>query len=483
MAKLSRHLSYSFWGVLDTVCYPILYFALTPSLIRYMGPVAFGFWLLLNTLITVLQLFNFNFGITAMRPIAQARAAGNSAHVAAVINSLLRTTFVQFLLICVLGVLLFAFIRNTQWSREALLQPYGPWCFFLAAALAGLKYFEQLFQNTLKAYDRFRAASVLNMVSRSGALILSVIVAAIWPNIIFWVLLGNIGWTLLSIGLQLFATERMLPFYKPGIPSNRNLQRNLLQYSMWPWLQSIFVVLTFQADRFWVTGYAGLREVSHYALVATMFNHIHMIFSAMVAWAFPLIVGKYTRQEGHESQYRFINSLLVLFATAALCIFYLISPWLLPAWVGQETYLGLKPYVQSFTAFELAFVHSIMPLMLLNGTGRERVATFSVLICCGLCFSLMMAGLWFYHSPVALVQGMTIGAVLGIPVFLSRIEAEPNGWSLLWELLPSVAIICWVFDFNVIVSAISIPVAIWAFWRFYFVHLKNAEAWSRLRRS
>ena len=41
-----------------------------------MGTVAFGFWMVLNTLIVVLQLFNFNLGYTAMRHISAERAAG-----------------------------------------------------------------------------------------------------------------------------------------------------------------------------------------------------------------------------------------------------------------------------------------------------------------------------------------------------------------------------------------------------------------------
>jgi O-antigen/teichoic acid export membrane protein len=477
MPRLPRHLSHSFWAVLDTVCYPLLYFALTPMLIRYMGPVVFGFWMLLNTVVTVLTLFNFNFGVPAMRPIAEARAVGNTDRVRDVINSLLRTTVFQFVFLCVLGLLLCFIISRTEWSRDALRLPYGPWCFFLAAVLAGLKFFEQLFQNILKAYEQFRSASLMNILSRSGALIISLLIAMNWPGLIFWVLLGNIFISLAAIGLQLYNTYRLLPFYHLARIQDRSLQWSLLQYSLWPWLQSIFVVLTFQTDRFWVTAIAGLREVSLYALVATMFNHIHMIFSASVAWAFPQIVGRHAREEGLEAEYRFINSLLIIFSTLALASFYLLSPGLMAAWVGEETYLGLKPYVQSFTAFELAFVHTIMPMFLLNGTGRERQATFTMLICCAFCFTLMLAGLWYFKSPVALVQGMTLGACLSIPFMVRR---SHSGGKLPLELLPTVAMIVWIYAPDFLSRGIALLLALLGFWRFYFVHLKDPKVWRQL---
>ena len=58
-----------------------------------------------------------------------------------------------------------------------------------------------------------------------------------------------------------------------------------------------------------------------------------------------------------------------------------------------------------------------MPVFYLNGTGRERQATWITLLSCGVCYVLMLGGLYVFHSPVALVQGMT-GACLTVPVWI-----------------------------------------------------------------
>src|SRR6476620_1002667 len=92
----SRGLRNGMWGLLDSISYPVVYFALIPILMRSMGPVVFGFWMLLSTVMVVMQLFNFNLGYTTMRYVAQERAAGTEQSVTDTINCLLKITLYQF---------------------------------------------------------------------------------------------------------------------------------------------------------------------------------------------------------------------------------------------------------------------------------------------------------------------------------------------------------------------------------------------------
>ena len=482
MLKLPRGLKHTIWSLLDTITYPVIYFALTPFLLRYMGTVVFGLWMVLNTLTTVLQLFNFNLGYTAMRHIAHERAAGSKQLVTDIINSLLKITFIQFLGVSVIGAILVLVISATGWPGDYVYHfRYGAICFLLAAVLAGLKYFEQVFQNIVKSYDHFRGAALLNMLYRIGSLGVTLIIAVLFPQMIVYVLAGNVVFSLCYLAIHYAYIHRVLPFYKLAPVPEGGLVKRLLRYSFWPWIQSIFIVLTFQGDRFWVSGYAGLNEVSAYALIATMFNHIHMIFTAMVAWIFPRIIGMHAKNEHAGTEYQFIRSLLTVITIVSLLVFYWISPPLFRLWLGAETYGHIRPYVRVFTGFEIAFVHTIMPVFYLNGTGRERSATYVTLLCCSACYILMLGGLWIFGSPVALVQGMTIGACLTIPLFNmisnGHIAGLRRDGQVLLEMVPVFAAVGLVYSTSPILSLFLVAAGSWTLWRFYLIHLINRNVW------
>jgi O-antigen/teichoic acid export membrane protein len=484
MIRLRAEFRHVFWSLLDTASYPVIYLAATPFLIKYMGTVVFGFWMVLNTLVVVLQLFNFNLGYTAMRHISHERAAGASPVVTDIINSLLKITLAQYTGVAILGGLLYFIMANTGWpgGQSLHVQHAGP-CFLLAALLGGLKYFEQVFQNIIKSYEQFRQAAILNMIFRIGSLAVTLIIARSFPGMIVYVLLGNIAFSLCYLSLHYAYLHRALPFYRIGPPGHAGLQQRLLQYSMWPWLQSIIIVLTFQADRFWVSAYAGLSVVSAYALVATMFNHIHMIFMAMIAWISPRIIGMYARDEDPQAMYRYVRSLLMVISIFSLLLFYLLSPFLFRIWLGSETYGRLKDYIQAFTCFELAFVHTIMPVFYLNGTGRERQATYVTLLCCISCYVLMLCGLWTFGSPVAFIHGMTIGACLAVPVFnhiASGATHRKAAWQQLPEMIPVIAAIGIIYAPSMLLIIVLSCAGGWALWRYYLLFLTNRHVWRQV---
>src|ERR1700733_3168618 len=95
--KLPRGLKYSLWSLLDAALYPVVYLATVPILMGCMGLVEFGLWILLNSLITILQLFNFNSGVgnvglTTIRNVTHAIANNDLDHAKDVINGVLHLT-------------------------------------------------------------------------------------------------------------------------------------------------------------------------------------------------------------------------------------------------------------------------------------------------------------------------------------------------------------------------------------------------------
>jgi O-antigen/teichoic acid export membrane protein len=482
---MSRGLRHTIWNLLDSVSYPIIYFALVPYLMRYMGPVVFGFWMVLGTVTVVLQLFNFNLGYTAMRHIAHERAAGSDRQVTDIINSLLVITFFQFVGIVVVGCILSVIVSQTTWLRSYTGNfDHGALCFLLASLLGGLKYFEQVFQNIVKSYEHFKGAAIMNMIYRIGTLAGTLIISVLFPSMIVYVLLGNIIFSFCYLTAYYAYMCKVLSFYKATAVQETGLIKRLLNFSVWPWIQTIIIVSTFQADRFWVSSYAGLKEVAAYGFVATMFNHINIIFTAMVAWMSPRIIGMYAKAENPEAEYQFIRSLLAIFTIGSLLVFYWLSPVIFSSWLGAERYGMMKDYIQGFTGFEIAFVHTIMPFFYLNGTGKERQATYITLLCCGACYVLMLGGLWMFHSPVALVRGMTIGVCLTVPLFSivsnRYITGRNKDWKQVLDMIPVFVAIGIVYTSSPLLMVILILTGVWAIWKYYLIHLNNREVWKQV---
>jgi O-antigen/teichoic acid export membrane protein len=465
--------------------YPIVYFALVPVLMRSMGSVVFGFWMLLSTVMVVMQLFNFNLGYTTMRHVAQERATGTNGSVTDTINCLLRITLYQFGGIVVIGSILALIMADTQWlSSYAHNFRHGALCFFLAAVTGGLKYFEQVFQNIAKSYEMFREAALLNMIYRIGMFIGTLTMALLFPTLIVYVLVGNIIFSVIYLGVYFVYLHKALDFYRVARVRQQGLMKRLLSFSIWPWVQSIIIICTFQADRVWVSGYAGLKEVAAYGFVATMFNHIIIIFTAMVAWMSPRIIGMYAKAENPETEYYFMRSLLTVVTISSLLLFYWASPVVFRVWLGAERYSLMKDYIQAFTGFEIAFVHTIMPFFYLNGTGREKQATFITLLCCGTCYVFMLGGLWIFHSPLALVQGMTIGTCLTVPVYNivsnKYISGQVRSWTANLDMIPVLAAIGLMYTSSPLLVAALIMAGLLTFRKYYLIHLNKREVWKQV---
>jgi O-antigen/teichoic acid export membrane protein len=487
--KVPKGIKHSLWSIMDAALYPAVYLATVPLMMRGLGMVTFGLWILLNTLITILQLFNFNSGVANMgmatiRNISYALANNDTRHINDIINSTLRITVALFIIITCFGFFLsFAAVRYGWWGVGKLQGLNITLCILLTVVIGGLKYFDQVFQSVIKAYERFRLSSVLNMINRFGLLAITLLLAVnkyslvqiLWANIIF---------IIVYLAIQFGCIKRIVPAYSIRAVSDRQLYKKLLHFSAWPWFQSVLIVLAFQTDRFWVSSYLGLKEVSSYGLVATMFNHVHMIFTAMALWVLPRIAMMATKGEDPAKLYYLVRAAILGLITVSLLFFYFISPALIQAWVGANTSVYLLSYIKYFVAFEIVFAHTIMPFFYLNAAGKDRLATKLTLLYCGVSYVFMLGGLWLFHSAVAMIAGMTIAMCLTMPAVNGVVQREmynTYSWKqAIAEMLPMYAAILLLFnEGNVwIYIALAVIVAL-LLWKFYLSNLFYNKRWQQ----
>ena len=484
--KLPKGIKHSFWSVLDAALYPVIFLATIPLLAHSMGQVTFGLWLLLNSIITIFQLFNFNsgvanLGVIVIRNISHALVNNDISRAKDVINSIFYITAFLLVLVSIIGLgLSYISVRYGWWHLKDAQGINLSVCVFLAVVIAGLKYFDQLFQSIIKAHERFKLSSILNMISRFGLLVITLLMAINKYSLV-QILYANIIFIIIYLVIQFCSVKWIMPAFRIGTVNDKKIYKELLSFSIWPWLQALIIVCTFQTDRFWVSSYAGLKEVSSYGLVATMFNHIHMILTAMVVWIFPRITRMAFMGDDPARLYNLVRSILFGVIVVSFFLFFFLSP-LLFQFLGA--YSHMKAYIKGFLAFEIVFAHTIMPFLYLNAVGKERLATKATLFYCGTCYLFMLTGLLLFNSPVAMIGGMTIAMCVTMPVINAIVQKNMHkiySWKLaILEMLPMYAAILLIYgNGNIWIYLLFAPVLLLLLWKFYLSNVFNRSIWQQ----
>jgi O-antigen/teichoic acid export membrane protein len=481
LKKLPNGIKHSIWGVLDAALYPVAYMATVPILMHSMGLLTFGLWIVLNTIMTVLQLFNFNMGITAIRNVSYELANGNTQKVTDLINGILHITLILLAVAIGAGAFLsLTAVKFGWWNLNAAPVANVSLCVLFAAIIAGLKYFDQVFQNVIKAQERFRLAAILNMTNRFGILIIN-LTLALSKFSILQMLSADIVFMLCYLIAQYICIKKLMPFYKHQSVKDKSQYKRIFQFSTWTWLQALIIVIAFQTDRFWVSTYAGLSEVSGYGLVSTMFNHIHMIFIAMAAWMLPRISAMTSRGHSPAELYNTVRGILFVIIVISLLSFYFVSPILFDYWVGGDTYQHMHGYIRGFVGFEIVFAHTILSFMYLNASGKEKLATKVALLYCGLCYGFMIAGLMIFHSTIVMVAGMTLAICITMPVVnyaVMKSMDQPFSWeTALLEMIPMYSAILLLYSQNVWLNIVLIVTIVWLLWKFYLANIIINRTW------
>jgi len=469
---------------MDAGLYPAVYLALVPLLLRTMGFEVFGLWILLNQVVTILQALNLNLGVTAIKTVSFYSAADDQDKVNDTINGLFHITVALLFIALIAGLVPGYFaVKNGWWGLNSATVTNVFLCVVISTIIGGLRYFDQVCQNIFKAKERFKLASILNMINRFGLLFITLGLALLKYSLLI-ILWGNLVYISCYILVQFILIQKVIPYYKPGKLKDKTEYKSLIRFSIWPWLQTLIIILTFQTDRFWVAMFAGLKEVSSYGLVSTMFNHINIIFTAMALWMMPRIAAMTSRGEDPSALYHKVRGVLFGIIIFSLLLFYLVAPFLFRFWIGADTYNHMKPYIGAFVAFEIVFTHTILPFFYLNAAGKEQVATYLTLLYCAATYICMIGGLYIFMNTVSLVQGMTLSLCFTMPVINAVVQKIMHGtWSLkktVLEMLPTYAAIVIVYSQNIWVTVLSGLILIGFLWKYYLSNVFQKGLWKQI---
>ncbi|HEY0274391.1 MAG TPA: hypothetical protein VGC22_14455, partial [Chitinophaga sp.] len=402
----NKNILNSCWNIADIFLYPLLFFTSTTFFIRHLGQEQFGIWMLINTIIVSMQVFNFGIGGMVLKNVALYAGKGQEAGKIRVMNNALSITTVLFVF-CVLLSLLGYFLVAHRYLFD-ITAPYRQVCArscALAGWIVGIKFFEQVFTNYFKALEQYRVAALLGSGNRLCGLLLNMALLQAARLNITQLLLVIIAVNGLFILFAFVRMRQSLPGYRGTF--NLRIPRQEISFAVFTWLQSLAVILTFQSDRYLVVTYFGLTVLSYYALIATMFNHLHMGLGAILHWISPKFTKLYAQERDSVTLYVAARNLVTSCAILALLALYLVFPYLFRLILGPAVAAAVDQYTRYFIAFESFFALSIVPTYYFNAVGHERSYLYYTLFFCVLALGGMFACIQLFHQPVAVLYGLT----------------------------------------------------------------------------
>jgi len=427
----SKNIKNSAWHLTDTLLYPILFFLSSPWFIDKLGEKEFGIWLLVNSIIIMMQLFNLGLGAATFKNVAAHAGVKNYGNVITTINTNFSLSFVLQLLCVVIGTVIAIGIKyfslfkiETSYTHVAAVgAAFGGF-------IVGLKFYEQLVTFTFKALERFDIAAWINSGIKLTTLLVNVVLVYLGYGLIS-LFISTIVVSLTGLFIALIFIKQHVPGYFLSFHFNKTSIAKELHFAVWTWLQSLAIIITFQCDRFFVLTYIGLSTLAYYGLVATMFNHVHMGFSAIVPWLAPKVTRLKAQGADAKDLYTTSRNLCLVIALFALLVFSIISGPLLKMVLSTDKYHHTIDYIRLFTLFELYFVYTIVPNNYLNAGGHEKLNFGIVLFYCTAIVIGMLAGFIIYHTAQGLLMGLiiaTIIAVVMLNIFIDKKIFEVNNW-------------------------------------------------------
>ncbi|GAA4457705.1 hypothetical protein [Rurimicrobium arvi] len=471
---LKANLAHSLWSIFDVLLYPAVYVLFTPLLVAQLGKDGYGLFVLVNTIVVFMQIFNFGLGVNTLKNVAAAIGKGRLAAAIPLLQTNIAIALVTAL-VCMIASFSFAQLSgHFHWfGIPVSLRNTSFVTISLAGVIGGQKILEQVLSSALIAFEKIGAAARYNSTIRICNLLITLVLVSLRADltVIF-------STTVFVYVCGLYYLYRKLHAQTGDFPVVFRLDRSFiireLRYSRWIWLQSVFVILAFQFDKFLIGYWYGISDFSYYSIVSTVFNHLHLALVALAPWAMPQIAKQFAAGMEIRAYYRNCRSLIHIVSYCGILFMSLFHDLAFRLWLGKDLMAHVDGYVHLFMCFELLLTFTIAPYFFLNATGSERLATINTLIYTALSLAGLFTGHYFLHgigqavgcSIVFLFAGMLIQQVI-----VARVLSRSALQETLGLLSPAVLLILFILSDKqiLIIRGVLLLASIGAFYYVYKV--------------
>lgn len=366
------------WNALGRGIPLLIALAITPVLVHLLGTERWGLFTLALAMVGIFGVFDLGLGMALTRAVSEAIGEGRGRDAPALVGA---TLMALLGLSAVMAGLAWVFMPVL--IGRVLLVPSGLEAEALAAfrvlALAApLVVLNAALWGVLAAWQRFRAANLVNMPVSVFYYLGPVLALLLWDSLV-GVMLALVAVRLAS-GLAYAALA-----WKdvPGLGLNRPrfaLLKPLLRQGGWMSLSGALTQVLLYADRFLIGALIGLTAVAFYATPLDLVMRMWILPVAVAQALLPAIASSYRTSPERTALLMRRGALIVAGVVLPACLVLVaLAEWLLWLWLGTAFAEGGGMVLRILGVGIFFSCLAFVPGTLLDAIGRPEVtATFSL---------------------------------------------------------------------------------------------------------
>lgn len=353
---------------------------LTPIMLRFLGPAAYGVWAVFSSILGYMMLLNFGMSTAVAKYTAEYIATDRKED----LNRIVSSTMAVFILISV--ALLLAAFSLIPWIPKFFNIPLyltnaGKITFFLVAVNVAILLLAGVLGNVIYGYHRVDIWKAIAIVQLISNMILTIL-------FLFW------GWGVVGVGLAyvisaiilfvLYAIFLKKSGYNLSISlRNANLEtlKKIAPYSLRTFILGLTTKVLYYTDNIVISVFLGVASVTPYSIAYRICFFSTYLFSVISSTMFPKFSQLYALKKIDELKLLYVRIAkisMVIMITIAISLWFLGKSFIC-LWVGKESFVGMHV----FSVFIcMGFLHAIgTPAgILLQGIGKNKKFVYSELI-------------------------------------------------------------------------------------------------------
>lgn len=403
-------------------------FFLVPITLGYVSDELYGIWLILSSLLLMVQYFDVGFTLGLKNKLAEAIAVKDYERG----KELVSTTYLMLILIFIpIGVILQVATPFVPWARffnvNEVYNPEIIKALHIMFACICLQMIVNAFTAVLSAYQRTATASFFPVLGNFFSLILIIALTKFSQPSLANLALAISTMPVIVVGLASLILYRTK--YKPVAPSisctKKSLIKDLFQLGAKFFIIQVQIIVLYQATNILISNVSNPIEVANYNVAYKYINISLMVFNILLTPLWPAFTDAYVKRDFKwmNSIYRKLMSVLFLLI-GVIIIMTLVSPFVYKLWVGDRMNI---PFIMTVAVAIYVIIHAwdSLQVMLINGIGAIKLQTYVTLI--GLVLNIPLSlFLGKYLGAVGVVTSMAIINLIYSTVFTVQLRKILN---------------------------------------------------------
>lgn len=377
-------------------------FFLVPITLGYITEELYGIWLILSSLLMMIQYFDIGFTLGLKNKLTQAIAVKDFDKGKSLVSTTYIILIIIFLPLCFVLEIVTPFI---PWSRffntPEIYNSQIVSALQIMFACVCLQMIANTLVSVLSAYQRTAMASFFPVLGNVISLIIIVLLSKYTePSL---VKLAFAISTMPVIVLSFASIYLYSSAYRDVSPSISFIRFGLVQelFGLGAkfFLIQIQMIVMYQATNILIANVSNPIEVANYNVAYRYINMAFMIFNILLTPIWPAFTDAYTKQDFVWMKSIYSKLVNVLFMTFGIIIvMVIVSPVFYRLWLGEKMSI---PFIMTLSVAAYVMIHSwdSLQVMLINGIGTVKLQTYITLV-----------GL-FCNIPLALLLGRYFGAI------------------------------------------------------------------------